>query len=112
MRNTAAPLAESPDLGVHGGRRVHTSGGWCNALNSKEVFLTRYYVGVDTGKRHHTACVHDALEATFSKPFTISVNRQGFERFLSLLEQLGPREETLVGLEASPSAEGPADPTP
>ena len=62
--------------------------------------MARYHVGIDVGKRRHTVCVYDTVEDTFSQPFSISVDRQGFEKFLTRLKLHGPREEFLVGVEA------------
>ncbi|MFC1936014.1 IS110 family transposase [Chloroflexota bacterium] len=63
--------------------------------------MARYHVGIDVGKRRHTVCVYDMVEEIFSQPFSFSVDRQGFERFLTRLKLYGPREEVLVGVEAS-----------
>ncbi len=63
--------------------------------------LARYHVGIDVGKRHHHACVHDTEEDTYSKIFSFSVDRPGFEAFLSFLASFGAKEELLLGLEES-----------
>lgn len=67
----------------------------------KENRLARYHVGIDVGKRRHHACVHDTATDAFTKVFSFTVDRQGFERFGSFLEQQGPQGELLVGVEAS-----------
>ncbi len=63
--------------------------------------MARYHVGIDVGKRHHHACVHNTEEDTFSKTFSFSVDRPGFEKLLSFLASFGPKEELLLGLEDS-----------
>lgn len=63
--------------------------------------MARYHVGIDVGKRQHHACVRDTATDEYTKVFPFTVNREGFERFLGFLERQGPREEILVGVEAS-----------
>ncbi|MBI2831756.1 MAG: IS110 family transposase [Chloroflexi bacterium] len=63
--------------------------------------LQRFHVGIDVGKRHHHACVRDTLTDQYTKVFSFTVNRNGFERFLGFLEQQGTKEQVLVGVEAS-----------
>lgn len=63
--------------------------------------MPRYHVGIDVGKRRHHACVYDTMEDSYTKVFPFTVDRQGFERFLALLERQGAKEELLVGVEAS-----------
>ncbi len=63
--------------------------------------MARYHVGIDVGKRRHHACVHDTMEDRYTKVFSFTVDRQGFERFLLFLGRQGPVEEVLVGVEAS-----------
>jgi transposase len=63
--------------------------------------MARYHVGIDVGKRRHHACVHDTVADTFTKVFSFTVDRAGFERFASFLERQGPKAELLVGVEAS-----------
>lgn len=67
----------------------------------KENRLPRYHVGIDVGKHRHHACVYDTMEDSYTKVFPFTVDRQGFERFLALLERQGAKEELLVGVEAS-----------
>lgn len=63
--------------------------------------MPRYHVGLDVGKRQHHACVRDTATDRYTKVFSFAVNREGFERFLAFLERQGPKEELLVGVEAS-----------
>lgn len=63
--------------------------------------MARYYVGIDVGKTRHHACVHDTQADTYSKVFSFSVDRPGFQGLLALLESQAPKEELLVGVEAS-----------
>jgi transposase len=53
------------------------------------------------GKTRHHACVHDTQADTYSKVFSFSVDRQGFEGLLAFLASQAPQEEVLVGVEAS-----------
>lgn len=63
--------------------------------------MARYHVGIDVGKRQHHACVRDTVTDRYTKIFSFEVNREGFERFLAFLEEQGPKEEVLIGVEAS-----------
>ena len=63
--------------------------------------MPRYHVGIDVGKRRHHACVHDTVTDEYTKVFSFTVDRQGFERLALFLEGQGAKEETLVGVEAS-----------
>lgn len=63
--------------------------------------MARYHVGIDVGKRRHHACVRDTATDQYTKVLPFAVDREGFERFLAFLERQGPREEFLVGVEAS-----------
>ena len=63
--------------------------------------MAHYHVGIDVGKTRHHACVHDTQADTYSKVFSFSVDRQGFEGLLAFLASQAPQEEVLVGVEAS-----------
>jgi transposase len=63
--------------------------------------LVRYHVGIDVGKHQHHACVCDTVTNQYGKVMSFSVDREGFERFLSYLEQTATKDEILVGVEAS-----------
>ncbi len=63
--------------------------------------MARYHVGLDVGKHRHHACVRDTVTDRYSKVFSFTVDREGFERFLAFLEEEGVKEEVLVGVEAS-----------
>ena len=63
--------------------------------------MARYHVGLDAGKYKHHACVRDTLTDQYSKVFPFSVNRQGFEGFVSFLERATVKGDTIVGVEAS-----------
>jgi hypothetical protein len=63
--------------------------------------LARYHVGIDVGKTRHHACVHDTQADTYSKVFSFSVDRPGFQELLVFLESQASQEELLVGVEAS-----------
>lgn len=63
--------------------------------------MARYHVGIDVGKHRHHACVHDTVTDEYTKVFSFTVDRKGFERFLAFLEGQGHKEELLVGVEAS-----------
>jgi transposase len=58
-------------------------------------------VGIDVSKARHHACVHDTQADTYSKVFSFSVDRAGFEGLLAFLESQASQEEVLVGVEAS-----------
>jgi hypothetical protein len=101
MSNKAALSGETPDSGVYGGRwgtipdypeQVHPR---------KEHGLARYHVGIDVGKARHHACVHDTQADIYSKVFSFSVDRPGFQGLLAFLESQAPQKEVLVGVEAS-----------
>lgn len=63
--------------------------------------MARYHVGIDVGKYHHHACVRDTVTNLYTKIFCFPVNRRGFDDFLAFLERQGPKEELLIGVEAS-----------
>jgi len=64
--------------------------------------MARYHVGIDVSKHKHKACIRDLAHDTYSKVFTIAVDRQGFNRFVSTLEKLSQnREDFLIGIEAT-----------
>lgn len=63
--------------------------------------MARYHVGIDVGKARHHACVRDTQRDTYSQVFPFSVDRPGFQGLLAFLERQAPREELLVGVEAS-----------
>ncbi len=63
--------------------------------------MARYHVGIDVGKTRHHACVHDTQADTYSKVFSFSVDRPGFQGLLAFLERQASQEELLVGVEAS-----------
>jgi transposase len=67
----------------------------------EEQGLARYHVGIDVSKARHHACVHDTQADTYSKVFSFSVDRAGFEGLLAFLESQASQEEVLVGVEAS-----------
>lgn len=73
----------------------------CFTEQRKEIRLARYHVGIDVGKHRHHACVGDTATDEFTKVFSFTVDRKGFEGFLLFLERHGSKEETVVGVEAS-----------
>ena len=61
-----------------------------------------YYVGVDIGKRFHSACIIDESGKTVVKPFNFSVNASGFGRFLASLDKVsGDKESFTIACEAT-----------
>jgi len=101
MSNKAAPFRETSDSGVYGGRWGAIPDNLKQIQPRKEKGLTRYHVGIDVGKVRHHACLRDTQGDTYSKVFSFSVNRPGFEGLLAFLEGQAPPEELLVGVEAS-----------
>jgi transposase len=101
MSNKAAPFWEAPDPGVYGGRRGAIPDYLKQIQPRKEQGLAHYHVGIDVGKARHHACVHDTEADTYSKVFSFSVDRPGFEGLLAFLESQASKEEVLVGVEAS-----------
>lgn len=66
--------------------------------------LAKYHVGVDVSKHKHKACIRNLSQDSYSGVFSISVNRQGFEKFLGTLDKLSPnKEDFLIGIEATGS---------
>ena len=66
--------------------------------------MAKYHVGVDVSKHKHKACIRNLSQNSYSGVFSISVNRQGFEKFLGTLDKLSPnKEEFLIGIEATGS---------
>ena len=64
--------------------------------------MTRYHVGVDVGKNTHKACIRNCIQNSYSKAFTFSVDLQGFEKFLSILDKLSSeKQDFLIGIEAT-----------
>ncbi len=63
--------------------------------------MQRYHVGIDVGKSQHHACLRDTMVDQYSRIFKFSVSRDGFEQFLDFLKQRGPKEDILIGVEAS-----------
>jgi transposase len=62
----------------------------------------RYHLGVDVSKHRHKACIRDLVLDSYSSVFSISVDRQGFDKFVSMLENLSQnREDFLIGIEAT-----------
>jgi hypothetical protein len=57
--------------------------------------LAHYHVGIDVGKTRHHACVHDTQADTYSKVFSFSVDRQGFQGLLAFLESQASRARLL-----------------
>src|SRR5918996_1159778 len=101
MSNKAAPFWEAPDSGVYGGRRGAIPDYPEQLYPREEQRLARYHVGIDVGKARHHACVHDTQADTYSKVLSFSVDRPGFQGLLTFLERQAPKEEVLVGVEAS-----------
>ena len=66
--------------------------------------MAKYHVGVDVSKHKHKACIRNLSQDSYSGVFSISVNRQGFEKFLGTLDKLSPnKEDFLIGIEATGS---------
>jgi transposase len=63
--------------------------------------LARYHVGLDAGKYKHHACIRDTVTDQYSKILPFPVNREGFERFLTFLDNIAVKDDILVGVEAS-----------
>ena len=64
--------------------------------------MAKYHVRVDVGKSKHKACIRDLLQDSYSGVSTLSVDRQGFEKFVGTLEKLSPnKEDFLIGIEAT-----------
>jgi len=62
----------------------------------------RYHVGIDVSKHRHKACIRDLALDSYSGVFSIAVDRQGFDKFISTLEKLSQdREDFLIGIEAT-----------
>src|ERR671919_481521 len=101
MSNKAAPFWEAPDSGVYGGGRGAILDYPEQLYPREEQRLARYHVGIDVGKARHHACVHDTQADTYSKVLSFSVDRPGFQGLLTFLERQAPKEEVLVGVEAS-----------
>ena len=101
MSNKAAPFRETSDPGVYGGRWDTIPDYPEQIYPREEQGLARYHVGIDVSKTRHHACVHDTQADTYSKVFSFSVDRAGFEGLLAFLESQASQEEVLVGVEAS-----------
>lgn len=68
----------------------------------KEVKVAKYHVGVDVGKHKHKACIRNLHQDSYSGAFSFTVDRQGFEKFLTTLAKLSPKKDDfLIGIEAS-----------
>jgi len=64
--------------------------------------LAHYHVGIDVSKHKHKACIRNLSQDSYSGVFSFTVNRQGFEKFLTTLEKLSPsKEDFLIGIEAT-----------
>ena len=62
----------------------------------------KYHVGVDVSKDKHKVCIRNLSQDSYSGVSSISVNRQGFEKFLSTLEKLSQnKEDFIIGIEAT-----------
>ena len=104
MSNKAAPCGETPDSGVYGGRWGTIPDNLKQVYPRKEEDLVRYHAGIAVGKTRHHACIHDTQADSYSKGFPFSVDRPGFQGLLTFLERQAPqvpKEELLVGVEAS-----------
>jgi len=64
--------------------------------------MVRYHVGIDVSKHKHKACIRDLALDSYSGVFSIAVDRQGFDKFISTLEKLSQvRDDFLIGIEAT-----------
>jgi len=63
--------------------------------------LVKYHVGVDVGKNRHHVSIRDMPTGTLHKTFSISCDRTGFLKLVSVLERLSPdKDDFLIGVEA------------
>ena len=49
--------------------------------------MIKYHVGVDVGKNHHHVSIRDMSMDTYYKTFSISCDRTGFLKLVSVLER-------------------------
>ena len=55
-----------------------------------------YYVGVDIGKKSHSACITDQSGNTVVAPFMFGVNASGFGRFLAAIKKVSKDKQSII----------------
>ena len=64
--------------------------------------MVKYHVGIDVSKSSHKACIYNLAQDSYSGVFSITINLQGFEKFLGTLSKLSKnKDDFLIGIEAT-----------
>ena len=60
-----------------------------------------YFVGIDVSKYKHDCFIVTEAGEVIKDTFTFHNTRTGFDQFFSILDDLGPKNEIKIGLEAT-----------